>query len=147
MDGASRQRLRGQFLDGDYFDEVGGGESAADARGARCRKDVVRTGGIIARRFGAAGADEDAAGMLDQRQNGAVMNGQMFGRERLEASAAASREGAMMTALFFRIASRATTAVVRVSSWRATSSTHTAGEFTGGGEEDRGGFGVMLGLG
>ena len=55
----------GQFLDRDYFQVVGDGESAVLAGGSAGGEDVIGAGGVVARGFGAVWTDKHAAGMMD----------------------------------------------------------------------------------
>src|SRR5216684_2960926 len=50
------QRRGSEFLDRDNLHEIGGGQSASDASRAGRWQNMIGTGGVIARGFGAAGS-------------------------------------------------------------------------------------------
>ena len=76
-----RERLRIQLLHRNDLDVIGCGQAAPQPRHAAGRQDVVGSGGIIARSFGAEGAHENAARVTDLRDQFLVMNGKVLRRE------------------------------------------------------------------
>ncbi len=79
--GETPEGIGGQLLDGDYFDEVGRGEAAANASRAGGRQDMIGAGGVIAGRFGTRWAEEHAARVLNFREERGVFEGEMLGRK------------------------------------------------------------------
>ena len=54
-----------ELLHGNRFDEIGGAQTASQARAPARREDVIGPGSIIARSDGALAAQENRAGRLD----------------------------------------------------------------------------------
>ncbi len=60
---------------------IGGGQASADSRDTAGGQNVIRTRSIIAGGFRAEGADEDAAGVFDLRQQLFMVGAEVLRRE------------------------------------------------------------------
>ena len=80
--GASRARLPGrQFLHRDHFHEIGHRQAAAQARRAAGRQHVVRTGSVIAGRFGTVRPTKTLPALRILSSSDGIGNAQVLGRK------------------------------------------------------------------
>ena len=145
--GGQLPSARAQFLHRDYFQVVGDGEAAAQARRAVGGQNVIGPGGIIARGLGTVRSDEDAAGMADFGSSDASGMLRCSGAKRLRdldgfVERAHQDDGASSCAIDLRAPRRpwAGSSTGARLHWRPRR------PGLGGGQQDGAGVGIVLGL-